>query len=115
MLTGASDPADISKELWNDDRAVIVLTDGTRGAYAFDAPGTSVHVPSFAVTAVDTTGCGDAFHAAYAWSLLSDVGLPDRVSIASAAAAVIAAMPAGTQRVATREAIAVFVPGADLG
>ena len=30
-------------------------------------------------------------------------------------AAVIAAMPAGTRRVATREAIAVFVPGADLG
>ena len=115
MLTGASDPADIAQELWNDDRAVIVLTDGTRGAFAFDSPGTSVHVPSFAVTAVDTTGCGDAFHAAYAWSLLSDVGLADRVSIASAAAAVIAALPAGAQRVATREAIATFVPGVDLG
>lgn len=111
MVTGASDPVDIARALWNDGRTVVVLTDGTAGAHAFDAPGAGVHVPAFPATAVDTTGCGDAFHGAYAWSLLSGDDLRERVTIASAAAAVLAGLPAGTRRVATREAIAAYTTG----
>lgn len=111
MVTGASDPTDIAAALWNDDRTTVVLTEGTAGAHAFDAPGPGVHVPAFPATAVDTTGCGDAFHGAYAWSLLAGDDLRERVTIASAAAAVLAGLPAGTRRVATREAIAAYTTG----
>jgi sugar/nucleoside kinase (ribokinase family) len=114
MVTGLEDPAAIAEALWNDKRAVVVLTEGTAGAHAFDAPGAGVHVPAFPATAVDTTGCGDAFHGGYAWSLLAGADLHDRVVIASAAAAVLAGLPAGTRRVATRASIAAYTPGMNL-
>lgn len=108
MLTGAQDPGDIAAELWSDDRAAIVLTDGTHGAHAYAAPNDGVHVAALTVEAVDTTGCGDAFHGAYAWGLVSGAGLVDRVRTASAAAAVIASLPPGARRVAEKSAVEAY-------
>lgn len=109
MLTGAQAPGDIAAELWSEHRTAIVLTDGTRGAYGFAAPEADVHVPAFAVEAVDTTGCGDAFHAGYAWALVSGADLAECMRLGSAAAAVLAALPAGATRVATREAMDAYL------
>jgi sugar/nucleoside kinase (ribokinase family) len=111
MLTDESDPSAIAQALWNPNRAAIVLTDGTRGSHAFETPSAPVHVPAFSVEAVDTTGCGDAFHAAYTWSLLRGASLPERVTVASAAAAVLAGLPGGSRRVATLSAISTYTPG----
>ena len=111
QITGASSAADVAAELWNDRRTAVVLTDGTRGSYGCVAPGDVVHVPAYAVEAVDTTGCGDAFHGGYAWSLVSGAGIIQRLTVASAAAAVLARLPAGARRVPSREAIAEMAPG----
>ena len=111
MLTSESDPGEIARALWNSHRSAVVLTDGVRGSYAFDAPSAPVHIPAFSVEAVDTTGCGDAFHAAYTWSLLRGAPLPERVTAASAAAAVVAGLPAGSRRVATLSSISAYAPG----
>ncbi|MFF1353735.1 ribokinase [Streptomyces sp. NPDC058297] len=46
----------------------VVITLGAEGALVADATGTR-RVPSVKVTAVDTTGAGDAFTAALAWRL----------------------------------------------
>lgn len=109
-ITGCPEPTDIARALWNSDRAAIVLTDGARGAYAFATPSDMTHVPAFTVTAIDTTGCGDAFHGAYAWATVAGADLGSRVEIGSAAAAVVAAVPAGTPRVATRDAVTRLLP-----
>ena len=101
MITGHDDPARIAGALWSSSRSVIVLTDGSRGAYVFGAPEDMAHVPAYRVDAVDTTGCGDAFHGAYAWALATGMDLVERVAIASAAAAVVAGLPSGVPRVAT--------------
>ena len=68
--TGESGAAAILRELWSDDRAAVVLTDGERGAYMRQW-GDSVlwHIPAYKVRAVDTTGAGDCFHGAYAFAL----------------------------------------------
>ena len=108
-LTQMHDPRDVAAALWSDHRAAIVLTDGMRGAYAFASPEAGSHVPSFSVKTVDTTGCGDAFHGAYAWALVSGVDLEERVRIGAAAAGVLAALPAGSPRVAPRAAMDAYL------
>ena len=104
-LTERAEPGEIAAALWNAHRSAIVLTDGPRGSHVFDSPNNAVHVPAFTVTAVDTTGCGDAFHGAYAWGLARADDLATRVEVASAAAAVVAALGPEAKRVPSRSAI----------
>ena len=49
---------------------------------------------------VDTTGCGDVFHGAYAWALARGIDIPERIRLASAAAAVKATRFPGAARAA---------------
>ena len=108
-LTDRESGSDIAAELWHEQRRAVVLTDGPRGAYAAESPESVRHVPAFGTPVVDTTGCGDAFHGAYAWALTRGADLASRVQIASAAAAVVAAREPGEPRTPTRREIARFV------
>lgn len=100
-ITGHSDPQGIAAALWNERRRALVLTDGSAGSYAAERPDGIFHVPSFDVDPIDTTGCGDAFHGAYAVALSQGLDLRDRVTFASAAAAVVAAREPGSKRTPT--------------
>jgi ribokinase len=59
----------------------VVLTLGARGSLIAGTEG-SVHVPAFAVTAIDTTGAGDAFIGSLA-TLLAE-GLPEKDAVTGA-------------------------------
>jgi ribokinase len=59
----------------------VLLTLGARGSLLADAGG-SVHVPAFPVSAVDTTGAGDAFIGSLAVFLAE--GLPEQAAVARA-------------------------------
>jgi sugar/nucleoside kinase (ribokinase family) len=77
LLTGIADPeraADALAEL----APVAVVTLGERGALAAGAEGT-IHVDGVPVEAVDTTGAGDLFAAAYAWADRWGEALPERL------------------------------------
>jgi len=69
-LSGRKDPAEALRALSKHTRAQLVATDGISGSWALSGD-EIVHRPAFLVKkAVDSTGCGDAYHAGYAMGIL---------------------------------------------
>jgi ribokinase len=68
---------------------VAGLTLGSRGCVAV-ADGRELVQPAYPVDPVDTTGCGDVFHAGYAYALIHGFDVRDRLDFASWAASRIA-------------------------
>jgi sulfofructose kinase len=67
--------------------AWLCVTDGGNGAWYLEGE-TPVHVPAFAVEAVDTLGAGDVWHGAFALMLAQGIVETQAVQFANAAAAV---------------------------
>jgi sugar/nucleoside kinase (ribokinase family) len=63
------------------------------------------------VAAVDTTGCGDVFHGAYAAALVRGMGVEERVRFAAAAAALKATRRGGQAGAPTLEEVETFLRG----
>ncbi|AUP80378.1 carbohydrate kinase family protein [Flavivirga eckloniae] len=81
-ISGKENTIEALKDVSEITKAQVVITDGANGAYALQN-GELVHQPAFKVKVVDTTGCGDSFHAAYASALLQEFSLTDRMLYAS--------------------------------
>ncbi len=77
MLTGAADVETAAAAL-AQRTPVAIVTLGENGALAAGVEGT-VHVDGVHVEAVDTTGAGDLFAAAYVWADHWGVGLEERL------------------------------------
>ena len=97
QLTGAGDPARAAERLFHANRQAVVVTCGAAGCWYVGEASTGVarHCPAFPVDVVDTTGCGDVFHGAYAAALAGGDGLLRRIHVASAAAALKATQRGG--------------------
>lgn len=94
--TGAAEAAEGARRLWRPDRAVVVVTCGAQGGWWL-AAGMAGPRPyaAFPVPVVDTTGCGDVFHGAYAAALARGWPLEERLRVAAAAAALKATQAGG--------------------
>ena len=66
-------------------------------------------MPAFKVSAVDTTGCGDVFHGAYAAAIVRDEINATAVIQASAAAAIKATKPGGRAGIPDLAALQEFI------
>jgi sugar/nucleoside kinase (ribokinase family) len=109
-LSGEADPAAAVNQLWTDERNAVVVTCGAEGSwYRGTENNQPWHQPAYPVQAIDTTGCGDVFHGAYAAALARGLGLPERVRIASAAAALKATRRGGQAGIPTRAAVESFL------
>lgn len=86
-LSHTRHPAAAVEELWNEDRAAVVVTDGDNGVWFKERGAPVVHAPAFEVAVVDTTGCGDIFHGAYSLSIARRHSVAEAVTFAAAAAA----------------------------
>jgi sugar/nucleoside kinase (ribokinase family) len=88
-LSGETEPALAARALWAPGRRAVVVTCGSDGCWHLsgEAALRPLHQTAFAVEAVDTTGCGDVFHGAYAAALVDGLDVPAAVRFASAAAA----------------------------
>ncbi|MBV9997914.1 MAG: hypothetical protein JO015_02265 [Verrucomicrobia bacterium] len=107
-ITGATSPQTAlerlwaTDHLWDMDRQAVVMTCGAGGIWFSGTDRVPRYQPAFRVPAVDTTGCGDVFHGAYAAALIQGMPLAQRISFAAAAAALKATKPGGQRGIPTR-------------
>lgn len=110
-LTGKSNPAEAAKALWSNLRDTVIVTCGAEGCWNLSSskPSLATHQPAFAVPVVDTTGCGDVFHGAYASALARGLNVEERIRFASATAALKAMQQGGQAGIPSRPAVDAFL------
>ncbi|MFA9477916.1 carbohydrate kinase family protein [Phycisphaerales bacterium AB-hyl4] len=104
-LTGHDAPEAVVEALGGMTDGQVLITDGVEGSWAWTAEGVR-HQPAFAVEVVDTTGCGDAYHAAYASALLDGLPLVRRMEFAAFVASRVATALGGRGGLPTRRTLA---------
>lgn len=109
--TSCEDPAEAVLALWSSRREAVVVTGGSEGCWYMgrSEAGKVGHQPAMRVSVVDTTGCGDVFHGAYAAGLAEGIDLAGRVRLASAAAALKATERGGQAGIPRRAAVDTFL------
>jgi fructokinase len=75
FVTGNEDPVAAARTLWPSRLQLMAVTCGSFGCRWLTREGDG-EVASFAVSAVDTTGAGDAFMAAFIAGILADRAIP---------------------------------------
>jgi sulfofructose kinase len=86
----------------------IVITRGSRGSVGLGPEG-DFCLPAYNVGVVDTTGCGDTFHGAYALAIARKMKVIDAAKFASAAAALCATKIGGREGIPNAEQLALFI------
>ncbi|MDH7485697.1 MAG: PfkB family carbohydrate kinase [Anaerolineae bacterium] len=94
-VTGEREPAAMARALGGPDRACCVVTAGGQGCWYVERGGQVHHFPAFRVEVVDTTGCGDVFHGAYAACIARGQSVRRAIAVATAAAGLKATQPGG--------------------
>jgi sugar/nucleoside kinase (ribokinase family) len=89
-MSGKSSPDDCAAFYLGAGAACCIFTLGGNGAYYAHRDGTRLHSPAYDVSVVDSTGCGDAFDAAFITALQHDMDLETSLRFAQAAAALVA-------------------------
>jgi sulfofructose kinase len=103
------DPAEIVAALTRPERACCAVTAGAQGCWYSEGGGPVRHFPAFEVRTVDTTGCGDVFHGAYAASIARGEGVDRAIQVATAAAGLKATQPGGRAGIPDRVTVERFL------
>lgn len=93
--TGLRAPGDIAAALGGPQRACSAITAGEEGSWFSERGGLVEHIPALKVDPVDTTGCGDVFHGAYAAALARGDTVRCAIRVATVAAGLKATQPGG--------------------
>lgn len=111
-LTGIKETMSALKQSQTLTNGHVYVTRGSEGCDWIEN-GTLRHQPGFAVDVVDTTGAGDVFHGALAFSLASGDSLQASVKFASGVAALKCTRPGGRAGIPdcdqTRSFLSLFV------
>lgn len=99
--TGFTEPLEQLRRLPSRGDQTVVITRGGKDLVAWDATTGPLVIPAYRVEVVDTTGCGDVFHGAYALGVARGYDLERRCRIAAAAAALAATQPGGRRGIPT--------------
>lgn len=104
-ITGRKDPVEAVGVLHGKKgRRCTAVTCGAGGCYYLASPnGNRVeHVPALQIREVETTGCGDVFHGAYASALSGEDDIGKCLMYATTAASLYASRPSGWEHLPTR-------------
>jgi len=110
--TSKDDPVKAVERLHKStQRACTAVTVGKEGCWYISAEeeGCVQHQPAFEVDVVDTTGCGDVFHGAYAAGIAWGWDVSRCVRFASAAAAIKATKAGGRAGIPDRSTVCQFL------
>ena len=108
VLTGHSDPVRMAQEL-SAGRTCCAITAGAEGCWYAAQGQPAAHIPAYPVQVVDTTGCGDVFHGAYAFALSRGQRIGNALRLASAVAAMKARFPGGRAGIPRLEEVLKFM------
>jgi sugar/nucleoside kinase (ribokinase family) len=108
-LTGQTAAHAILKRLLGPERTCAVVTAGETGCWYAERDGKVQRMPAYKVDVVDTTGCGDVFHGAYAAALSRGESVEACIRTASATAAIKATQPGGRGGIPDRATVEAFI------
>lgn len=109
QVTGARDPATAAAILARAGRPCCAVTAGAQGCWYAVNGGPVQHFPAFQVQVVDTTGCGDVFHGAYAAALAAGARIERAIAVATAAAGLKATQPGGRLGIPDRATVEAYL------
>lgn len=89
QYTGQQTHTNMLKTLRTNNSQTAIITLGHQGCIG-SGPEGDFKLPAFKVNAIDTTGCGDTFHGAFALGIAHDMKVVEAARFASAAAALCA-------------------------
>ncbi len=106
--TGKGDVSDMLVALRSDSQQSVIITRGERGCAGLTEEG-AFELPAYKVDVVDTTGCGDTFHGAFALALARKQSVIEAARFASAAAALCARRLGGRAGIPTADELRGFM------
>lgn len=106
--TGAKTAAGMMNALRTSAEQTLIITRGGAGCVV-STPDGEFEYPAFPVEVVDTTGCGDVFHGAYALALSRSMNPMEAVRLATGAAALCATRLGGRDGIPTMEELEKFL------
>jgi sulfofructose kinase len=105
---GKASIADMLTTLRTDSQQTVIITRGEKGCAGLTDEGV-FELPAYQVDVVDTTGCGDTFHGAFALALARKQSVIEAARFASAAAALCATQLGGRAGIPTSEQLEQFL------
>ena len=108
-VTRINQPEAAAQSLWKPQSKLVAVTCGEAGCYYTTDGQTVAYQPAFKVEAVDTTGCGDVFHGAYAAALVWGWSAGNCIRFAAASAALKATQAGGRRGIPNRAQVEVFL------
>ena len=97
------------RQLKVTDHHHVIITRGDQGCSLCTSENVKYDIPAFKVEVVDTNGCGDVFHGAYALQIARGYPSPEAARFASAAAALCATKIGGRTGVPTKQEVDKFI------
>ena len=106
--TGSSNITEMLASLRSNREQVVIITRGENGCVGSSKEG-QFELPAFAVEVVDTTGCGDTFHGAFALAIARSQPIISAARFASGAAALCATQLGGRAGIPTAQELDQFL------